>query len=353
MSATHSRRWLLAAVGLFLMLPVATFAGSETIDRGFDVKAGQQLRLDLENVRGDLKIEGWSKNRVEVKGTIHGRHLRDGDKLAFDQSSAGVDVFLNYRSHDDDNVSAKLTIHVPRKFDIRLRTSADTRVTGLEGSVDLSIGNGNLELNDVHGECDINTANGHLDIKRSTLEGEINNVNGRLTVDDSDVSGDVESVNGGMRVSRSPKGVQLSSVNGSIDVGSANDHVRANVVNGSVEIGTLDGWIEAETVNGAVKLRMVGSPDGKRDVDIETLNGDVELEIPENFSMDFDIEVRSEGNHERYEIISDFDLDLDSNDSRRGRYRMSGKGTIGGGRNSVHIRAKNGDVILKRVASSR
>lgn len=343
---------LRAAVVILLVLPVSASGASQDIDRQFDVKPGQALRLDFDDMRGNIEIEGWDKNRVEINGRIGGRDWEDGDELEFDQTSSGIDASPSYRPHDDDRIKIDLKIKVPREFDIRMRGNTDTRISNLRGDIEVSIANADLELDDVHGECDISAANGHLDVKDCTLKGDVSNVNGRLTVDNSDLSGEVASVNGGMKVSRAPEGIDVSSVNGSIDVGSAKDHVQVSSVNGSVEIDELYGWLEAETVNGAVRLRMVGNPDTKRDLDIETLNGNVEIEIPENFSLEFDIEVRSEDRGARYEIISDFDLDIQSEDSRRRRYKVRGKGKIGGGRHKVHIRTTNGDVILKRVSSS-
>lgn len=342
-------RWLPIVAMLLIVAPVAVMAGSQDIDRSFDVKPGQELRLDFDDLNGDVEITGWDKNRVEIRGTIGGRDWRDGDELEFDQTSSGIDVFPNFRTHDDDRIKVDLTIMVPREFDVQLHGSTDARITKITGNCDVSLGNANLELDDVHGDCDISTANGKLYVRDSSLRGDVSNVNGKLSVADSDLSGKVSSVNGGMKVSRAPKGIEASSVNGSIDVGFANDHVQVNSVNGSVEIGELDGWMEAETVNGAVRLRMVGNPDTRRDLDIETLNGDVEIEIPENYSLAFDIEVESKDRHKEYEIISDFELDIQREDTRRRRHKEHAKGEIGDGKHKVRIRATNGDVILKRI----
>lgn len=343
---------LLAAVLILPALPTSVSARSQDIDRQFDVKPGQELRLDFDDIGGNVEIEGWDKNRVEVTGRIGGRDWEDGDELEFHQSTSGIDVSPSYRPHDDDRVKVELEIKVPRQFDLRMRGNTDTRISKLRGDIDVSIANGDLELDNVHGDCDISTANGHLDVRDCVLKGDVSNVNGRLTVDDSDLSGEVNSVNGGMKVSRAPEGIEASSVNGGIDVGSARDHVRVSSVNGSVKIDELDGWLEAETVNGAVRLRMVGKPDTRRDLDIQTVNGTVEIEIPENFSLAFDIEVKNEDRGGRFEIISDFDLDIEKEESRRRRYKVSATGRIGGGHHKVHIRATNGDVILKRVSSS-
>ena len=342
-------RWL-PVIALLAVVPVSVSAGTQEVERQFDVEPGQELRLAFQRVGGEIQIEGWDKNIVEIRGRMRGSDWHEDDELEFDQSSSGIDVTPSFRVSDDDHVRAELKIKVPREFDVQIRAHADTRITDVRGNLELSVGNADVDLENVHGQSDISVANGKLNVKNCTLDGELSNVNGRLSVDKSAIKGVVACVNGNMTVSRAPEGIEVSSTNGNIDIGMAKDHVRAETVNGHVKIDELDGWIEAETVNGAVELRMVGGPDGKRSVEIETLNGDVEIEIPENFSMKFDVEVKSENGH--YEIISDFDLDIED-DSRRRHHKMRGKGSIGGGRNTVYIRATNGDVILKRIASSR
>ena len=132
------------------------------------------------------------------------------------------------------------------------------------------------------------------------------------------------------------------------------DYVQVSTTNGNVEVDELDGWIEAETVNGSVHVRLTGMPKNRRSVDIETVNGNVELEIPEDFSLEFDVRIESSDDDKKYEIDSDFDLDIREEGGRRGdEQRLSGRGQLNDGEHTVRIRTTNGDVVLKRLASSR
>lgn len=341
--------WLLAAALVIVMTPSVGL--SSDIDADFDVHSGEELRIDLEGLRGDVDITGWSKNHVEIRGRIGGRGLQDGD-LIIEQTSSGVDIMSHYRHRRHHDTNVELHIKVPVEYDISMRAATDTRIKNVRGNVDVSIGNGDLELEGVHGKCELHAANGELYVEKCTLDGEINSANGQVTLKDSEIKGEIASVNGHVRVSRAAETLEVSSTNGAVEIGTAGS-VHAKTVNGRVSVGELAGWIEAETVNGSVELRMVGGPDGNRSIDIETLNGHVELEIPENFSMDFDVAVENRDRGRHYEIISDFDLDLDSDDGFRRYYIIRGKGSIGGGHNRVRIRATNGDVVLKRVASSK
>ena len=343
------------AAATLVLLTLAATVFAENVDKQFDVEPGQSLTLDFRGVSGDLDIEGWDQNRVQIQGRVRGnRRGRGGDNdswLEFDQSKSGVEVYAD-SGYDDDDVDARLSIKVPEQFDVRLRGALETTVTNLHGELEAQIGNADLRLRSVHGTCRISTANGKLDIEDCSLDGDVSNTNGRLTIEDSDIIGDVVSTNSNMSLSRAPQGLDAKSTNGNIRVEAVSDHFHGKTTNGNVTIRELDGSIDTETVNGSVTVRMVGDPNGDRSVDIETLNGNVEIEIPANFSMKFDIEVRNEDRdrNERYEIVSDFDIAIADDTSARGRrHRVLGTGSIGGGRNSVRIRATNGDVFLRKA----
>ena len=238
-----SSGWLHALTLLLILVPATLLADSTKIDRQFDVDSGQELGLALDNVRGDISIEGWDQDRVEVTGRIRGRDWRDDDELEFEQSDAGIDVSTSFRVRGGEQVKVSLTIKVPREFNIRIEAAADTEIKNLRGDIDLSVGNANVKLENVHGGGRISNANGRMSIRDCNLDGDISNVNGSLRIDKSDIKGEVATTNGNMRISRASDGIELSSTNGNIRVGMAGDHVRAETVNGKITIDELDGWI--------------------------------------------------------------------------------------------------------------
>ncbi len=331
----------------FLVLPL--LGAAEEVNQEFEVTPGQSLSLALDRVGGRIDIAAWEQNRVRIQGRTRG--WRDGSRLELHQSATGIDVAPQGRPDDDAEV--ELSIQVPRQFDVDLEAQARTSIQGVHGRIEVSLGNASLDLDDVHGEARINTANGKLRLRNCSLSGKISNVNGQLRIEDSDLAGEASVVNSSMWLSRAPKDLEVTSTNGNIEIEHAADAVLARTTNGSVEIAALEGPIEAETVNGHVRVALRGDPGGDHAVDIETLNGGVEVEIPAEFSLDFDVEVRSEdGDRRDYEIVSDFDLDIQTHNTRR-VHRVEGKGNLGDGRNSVRIRATNGDVRLLRAPAAR
>ena len=347
-----SRRTLLMA-GLLVGLLQPGGLWAENIDRTFPLEAGGRISLNFDDLDGDIRIEGWDQNSVHVEGATRGRDWRDDEPLDFEATSRGLRISPRGRYHHDDRVRIELRLRVPRDVDLRVDTSTHLEIRNVAGRLDLSVANANLDLMDVKGEGQISSANGRMTLSGCQLDAGISNVNGRLRIEESDIKGDVSVVNSSMEVSHAPDGIELSSTNGDIELGRAARFVQVSTTNGNIVVDELDGWIEAETINGSVRVRLVGSPEGRRSIDIETLNGNVELEIPENYSLDFDVRVESRGDHDRYEIDSDFALDIEGEDDRGGEQRLRARGTLNEGENRVRIRAINGDVILKRLASAR
>lgn len=344
-------RLLLGLALLALVLPAAVAAG-EKIHQSFAAEPGQRLRLNFDDVGGDIVVEGWDKKTIEVDGSTSGRDWREGDPLDFDPGGRGLSISPRGRYRHDDKVRIELRLRVPNETDLQIETATSLTVRSISGRLDISVGNAPMELVDVRGEGRVSSANGRMTLTGCRLDAAISNVNGRLRIDSSEILGNVSVVNSGLELSNAPEGIELESTNGDIELEHAARFVQVSTTNGDIEIDELDGWFDAETTNGNVRVRLVGPPEGRRSIDIETLNGNVELEIPENYSLDFDVLVESRGDRSRYDIDSDFPLDIED-DSHRRDVHIRGTGRLNDGDHRVRIRATNGDVVLKRLAAAR
>ncbi len=332
---------------------VANATETERINKEFKVKTGDNLKLDLEGVKGEVDIEGWDQDVVKLEGDWIG-----DCELEIDQSSDQVLVYApcgstNYNRRDQRRNRINLKVKVPKKFIVDLDSYTETNVSNMDGEVNLGVGNASVDINNVTARADISAANGRINVRNSKLDGGLSNTNGRLTVQSSEVMGDVESTNANMSLDAAPEGLRLASTNGNIRLEEASGTVRAHTTNGNVEVGRLDGDIKARTTNGGVRFEMVGDSDaGDHGIDITTTNGSVEITIPADFDMRFDIHVTASDNNrrrERYEIRSDFDLKIEEKDYRGGEsYDVYGEGVIGKGTHVVNISTTNGNVIIKK-----
>ncbi len=341
---------------LIVFLTCSVAPAQEKINREFKVGSGKELALNLKEIGGSIQVEGWERDVVKIEGEVSGIGWDEDCELRFKESSSGIRV-VPYCGYENDGIKVRFNIKVPKKFDLLISTATETRITGIEGYLDLKCGNANVEISDFKGKVDVSTANGRLDILNSKIEGSISNVNGNLTIENSNVEGKVTTTNSSMEINTANSGIKVKSVNGRISIDSAKDFVRANTVNGGIEIAELDGWIDAKTINGHVILNMVGNPEeGRRDIELNTMNGDVELFFPANFPMDVDIEIKNDYDgrnrnkyREKYKIVSDYDLEIEEKERRRGNYEIFGRGKVGSGKHRVRINAVNGDVYLKKA----
>ncbi len=347
---------ILCKTALLFFGLVSTVFSQGTVDGRFEVGNGGRLILSLDKIGGTISIESWEQACVEIKGETYGRGWdKDcGLSMRGDNTEVAVAPDCGFGGRDKyRGAKVSLKIKVPKKFDIKLEADAETKISQVEGEMDIAIGNADLDLAWIYGRADIHTANGRIYITDCKLEGDLSNTNGRLTIEKSSVQGEVRTTNSSLELSDAPYGIALGSTNGTIRIGSAKEFVRARTTNGSVRIGELDGRLEVETVNGNVEAQMTGNgASGGHDIDLETLNGDIELLLPNDFSMNVDIVVTERNSRKRsrrYTIASDFNISVDTVELGRDDYEVRGKGSVQGGKNKVYVRAVNGDVHLRKA----
>jgi hypothetical protein len=152
---SRTAAWL--GFALSIVAPLAV--GAEDIHREFEVAPGQLLSLGLDRVGGRIEIEAWDENRVQIEGWT--RDLR----LEFDQTGDGIDGAPS--GYVDDGDDAEVDLSIKGQFDVRLEAQARTRLRGLRGRVEISVGNEDVELDDVQGEARIRATNGDVHLLRA------------------------------------------------------------------------------------------------------------------------------------------------------------------------------------------
>jgi len=206
--------------------------------------------VSLENMNGDVSIDVWNRDEVQVKAVKRASSPELLAKLDIKVKATddSVRIETDYkRSHDHGSRSVEYTLMVPRV----------ARVDSVE------LVNGNLLIIGVEGGVQIESVNGR--VKAQDLAGPIS----------------IESVNGGIECAtdylQAGDSVSLESVNGTIDLrlaGGANIELAAETVNGritedlGIEVrqgqyvgstmrGTVGGGgtiVSLETVNGAIAV---------------------------------------------------------------------------------------------------
>ena len=233
-----------AALVLATVLAVPAWAKAQTT---VDQKrpAAPDGTVSIENMAGTIKVTGWDKAEVQVKGTVG-----DGGELSFESAAKSTHIEIE-SDRNPMGVKSDLDIYVPAGSAVEIEGfQATITATGVTGSVK------------------------------------------------------AETVNGSITQSGAAKSVELQSVNGSVDVTKANGRVKAESVNGSVVLHDASGELEASTVHGklhvlggswqraemesvAGTVRFEAAIGPRATVSIETVSGAVQLLLPATTSAEF------------------------------------------------------------------
>lgn len=249
-----SLRWIAlwpAALVLAAAVTQPAFARErETVNQVYET--GASPRLSLSNINGDVTVDGWDKNQIEVTALktaaskddlddIEIRTRKDGDHLR-------IDVKLKHQdgwSYRGESPSVDFTIHVPR----------GTEVDQVE------LVNGDVELTNIAGDVEASSVNGR--VAGEKLGGDVNL---------SAVNGDISLVATG-----GPTSIRMNSVNGEVTL------VLPKKFDARIEAGTLHGDItaidgldvDATSFTGSSMKGTIGK--GTMKVDLNTVNGSIAI----------------------------------------------------------------------------
>jgi len=247
-------------LAVFSSLLIGTLAFAETRKeptQTFPLQAGGYL--SLENVNGDVTIEGWKKNEVSISA------VKTGKGKDLDRIKVSVEV---------DKYEGKDWIHIETEY-LESRGGFLSFLKNA-GSIDYAI----KAPSDAILE-DVELVNGNLKVTGITGYLSLGTVNGSITATGMASSAWVETVNGNLDLSFDKMGkgqtVDLESVNGAIVLrmpAKANAQVDAQTLNRNIssEFGLA---VEKGQWVGRSMEGLVGS--GGARITIETVNGSIDI----------------------------------------------------------------------------
>ncbi|MDA8018354.1 MAG: DUF4097 family beta strand repeat-containing protein [Thermoanaerobaculia bacterium] len=236
-----------------LLLALPTWAAEREISETFDL--GANGRISLSNINGDVTIEGWDRDVVEVRAEIRSKSRSSVERTAvdFDYEGTTLDIEVDLpRSRggwlgSHDGATVEFWLKVPRRVrldDLSL-VNGSLEITGVEGEVAASLVNGGLEADGLRGDAELSTVNGSIDARFDSLGGtqriEIDSVNGSIDLflpADADAEISAETVHG--RISNDfslyvdKSGWVGQELRGQLGSGSA--RISLDNVNGSIDI---------------------------------------------------------------------------------------------------------------------
>jgi DUF4097 and DUF4098 domain-containing protein YvlB len=210
--------------------------------------AAPDAKVSIENLSGSVKVTGWDRAEVQVKGT-----LGDGAELSFDGPENHLEIEVEAEHGNPMGIKSDLEVFVPAGSSVSVEGFQSTiSVAGVAGSVS------------------------------------------------------AETVNGSITQSGAAKGVELESVNGTIEVTKATGRVKAEAVNGTVTVRDASGDLEASTVNGkllvtggsferaelesvAGGVRFEAGLSARATLSVESVSGTVDLFLPAGLGAEFSV----------------------------------------------------------------
>ncbi len=204
---------------LVLMTPVWVMAQNdqETIKKSFEVKdKSQETWLSVCNIEGDVEVEAYDGNTIEIEVSKRIRARRDDD-VAQGMKDVQIDFFEGegyvaarfttpnnrYKEKQDplacswdwDRNANKVyykyrldyKVKVPREISVKISTvnNSDLYIKGVEGMVYANNVNGDVELTDIGNDTRAKTVNGRIDVKYAKMPTEFadfETVNGNIEV---------------------------------------------------------------------------------------------------------------------------------------------------------------------------
>lgn len=242
-----SLRWVLLAATIGCCgLPA--LASNELFLRTCPLPAGGNFVL--ENVNGSVRVEGWSRNEVEVRAVKSAfRDQRDLERVRIEVETlpGRVAVRTLYPEGQGVEVAVQYVVHVPYRVllgDVQT-VNGSVVVSGVEGRGDLRSVNGNVEVFDSSGRFSARTTNGDLRLElRRLLDGGPMNV---------------QTVNGSVFLGLPPNAqadLHVVSMNGDfvseLPVVSTNGAPASGMFR--ARLGGGGGEISVRTINGGIRL---------------------------------------------------------------------------------------------------
>lgn len=297
MKSIYNISFFLLSLSPFIAL--AQVDRSKEINKTYDVSA--KGRLSIDNKYGDVHIDTWERNRVEINIVVKATKKTTAkaqeylDKVEIDISDDNKNdlsfktiINGNINNSRGDNLEIDYNIKAPVGFSMTLRNSYGSLYLGnTSGEVQLKIAYGNVKVDEMTGDVNLKVSYGN---------GEIESIsNGIMTVSYSNLSvediGDVEITNNYSNIELgTTQDVELSNRYGNVTM-EANNSLKGYSKYGNVKIARLYKSISLDIMHGGgLKVGWIGKSFTK--IDIESSYASVVLKFEKGMSAEFEADMK-------------------------------------------------------------
>lgn len=246
------KRLTLILLGLLLVTP----ALADDVDERMNAAADGHV--DVSNIAGSVVVQGWSRDEVEVTGSL-GRSV---EELIFERNKDEITIKVKVPKKGGRGIDSDLHINVPE-----------------DSSIDVGTVSADIEVSDVLGEQRLHTVSGDVTTESAGSDVSAESVSGDVEIDgdNSENETNANTVSGDVTVFRAAGTIRAESVSGDVvvDEGSFR-RATLNTVNGEILFRSKlqdGGRFSAETVNGDIDVEFQGDVSAR--IEIDTFNGDI------------------------------------------------------------------------------
>lgn len=307
----------------------ASPVAAETIERDFNHRfdTGSDARLVLRHGDGDVTIEAWDQDAIEVdvRYRLDATRIGIGSRNVFDVSfeergttlyvigkekrAGGIGVFASTRQEHSYRVRA------PRHVVLELSgDDGNIEIDGWHGDIRIDLDDGNIDLREIDASRTvIQVEDGDTVI--AGLRGELD-----LTADDGDVT---------VRDCDSER-IEIDVEDGDIAIDRCQGHLAIFTDDGEVSLSDIRATVlDVETADGDIEAELRG---GQRlDAQFTTDDGSVRLAVADDVRASFTITMDD----------GPVDIDIPGADVETGKHRVAG--ILGGAANDSTIRIDTND----------
>jgi hypothetical protein len=157
----------LGMVAFFALCSVVTSSFGVTRESTQSYPLNADGTIELNNVNGTVRIEGWDKDVVEVhavKTTPDRESNLDLVSIDVDSKPNALSISTRYPQEEGVEVAVDYTVRVPRRAQLSHITNVNgtLRLMDVDGIGDLHTVNGNIEIFEGGGDVHAHTTNGNV-----------------------------------------------------------------------------------------------------------------------------------------------------------------------------------------------
>ncbi|WP_299793558.1 DUF4097 family beta strand repeat-containing protein [uncultured Shewanella sp.] len=257
---------ILSYLAIPLILVANMAIAAQSVDKQLSV--GDNLKLNIKVLRGEIKISSWDKNEISVKGTLD--ELSEGFILDKQGNQVTLEDKMPRNFNGNNSKGSDFIIKVPKNLTLDAEgLSSSYNLSSLSGIIGVYSVSGDIEASDITNQTFIHTVSG--DIQTSNLAGKIK----------------LDTVSGAIEDRNSNGEISYKLVSGELTANSSAENVSIELISGDGKVQLSEvNELRVQTISGDISLKMTGL---KSRANLDSVSGDIALNLPENIAANFNI----------------------------------------------------------------